>query len=178
MTKVDYEAAEREFVTSNISIRKLSEKMGMNGWSAMAERARKPDASGKTWQDKRDEYRRKVSEKRIEKDASRYVADAEQMEFEQIQAARAIIFAGLEAIRSGSVVVQPRDITLAIDKLQLLLGKATERTEATVVGDPNPVSRGFGANPEFLRRLEELSRGARDDTHRSAVIRIEGAKQH
>jgi hypothetical protein len=174
MTKVDYEAAEREFVTTNISIRKLSEKLGMNGWSAMAERARKKDAAGKTWQDKRDEFRRSVSAKRMEKDISKYVADVEQLDFEQIAAARAIIFAGLEAIRDGNVIVQPRDITMAIDKLQLLTGKATERTEATVVGDSNPISR--GPDPEFLRRLEELSRGARPDVIGHPGLRIEGAK--
>ena len=109
MTKIDYEAAEREFISTNISIRKLAEKFGMSGWSAMAERARKPDAAGKTWQDKRDEFRRSVSAKRMEKDISKYVQDTDELEFEQIQAARAIIFAGLQAIRDGNVTVQPRE---------------------------------------------------------------------
>jgi hypothetical protein len=175
MTKIDYTSAEREFVTTDISIRKLSEKLGMAGWSAMAERARKKDAAGKTWQDKRDEFRRAVAEKRMDKDVSKYVADTEQLDYEQIQAARAILFAGLEAIRAGTVIVQPRDMTLAIDKLQLLTGKVTERTEATVVGDATPVSRGF-ADTDFLRRLEELSRGARDDDGGPTVLRIEGTK--
>jgi histone H3/H4 len=169
MSKIDYDLAEREYITTNISIRKLAEKYGMDGWSSMAEQARKRD-----WQEKRDEFRRSVSAKRLEKDVTKFVQDIEDLEYEQIQAARAIIFAGLQAIRDGSVTVQPRDITLAIDKLQLLTGKATERTEATVVGDSNPVSRGL--DPEFLRRLEELSRGARNDAGGSAVIRIEGAK--
>lgn len=175
MTKIDYDVAEREFITTNISIRRLAEKFGMKGWSAMAERARKPDSAGKTWQDKRDEFRRSVSAKRMDKDVSKMVADTQELEFEQIQAARAIIFAGLQAIRDGDVVVQPRDITLAIDKLQLLLGKATERTEATVVGDTNPVSRGL-PDPEFLRRLEELSRGAGDVVVGPTRLRIEGTK--
>lgn len=176
MTKIDYEAAEREFVTGRISIRKLSEKLGMSGWSAMAEHARKPDAAGKTWQDKRDEFRRKTAEKRMERDVTKYANDIEELDFEQIQAARAILFAGLQAIRNGDVIVQPRDMTLAIDKLQLLLGKATERTEATVVGDTDPVSGGRGPTPDFFRRLEELSRGARDDAVGPTVVRIEGAK--
>jgi hypothetical protein len=175
MTKIDYEAAEREFVTGRISIRKLSEKLGMSGWSAMAEHARKPDAAGKTWQDKRDEFRRKTAEKRMDKDVSKYANDIEELDFEQIQAARAILYAGLQAIRDGSVIVQPRDMVQAANLLQLLTGKATERTEATVVGDSDSISGGR-PDPDFLRRLEELSRGARDESDGPSVIRIEGAK--
>jgi hypothetical protein len=170
--KVNYETLEREYVTSLISIRKLADKYGMS-WSTVAERARRPDKTGKTWSDKRIEFRTRVSEKQIEKDASKYVRDVEELEYEQLQAARAIIFAGLDAIRRGDVTVQPRDITQAINVVQLLTGKATERTEATVVGNAIPVT---GPDPEFLRRLEELSRGALDEFARSPRLRIEGSK--
>lgn len=173
MTKVDYDALEREYITSNISIRKLAEKHGMRSWSAVADQARKKDAAGKTWGDKRDDFKRSVTEKRIEKDAKRFVSSAEDLDFEMIQAARAIIFKGLELIRDGEVIPQPRDMLMAIDKLQLLTGRATERTEATVVGTATvrqPI------DSEFLARIEELTRGASDLGTGTPRLRIEGSK--
>lgn len=174
MTKVDYDALEREYITSDISIRKLAEKYGMRSWSAVADQARKKDAAGQTWTDKRNSYRRSVTEKRIEKDARRFVREADDLDFEMIQAARAIIFKGLELIRDGKVIPQPRDMLMAIDKLQLLTGHATERTEATVIGTSTVV--GSVTDTEFLQRLEELTRGVSGLAPGATRLRIEGSK--
>jgi hypothetical protein len=174
MAKVDYDALEREYITSSISIRKLAEKHGMKSWSAVADQARKQDSAGKTWTDKRDEFRRGVTEKRMEKDVKSFVSKADELDFEMIQAARAIIFKGLELIRDGVVIPQPRDMLMAIDKLQLLTGRATERTEATVYG--NSTVLGATIDTDFLHRIEELTRGAEDLRPGPSRLRIEGSK--
>ena len=165
--KVDYAALEREYISGSLSIRALAAKHGMS-WGSVAVQYRK-----RGWKEKRIAFRSKASDKMIERDSTKMVQDTEALEFEQIQAARAIIFAGLEAIRNKEVTVQPRDMMQAADVIQRRLGKDIERSEVTVVGQPVPVA---GPDPEFLRRLEELSRGVLDDAPRVAGLRLTGTK--
>lgn len=167
MTKVDYDALEREYITSDISIRALAQREGMS-WSAVADQARKHD-----WKGKRDEYRREVTRKTIAKDAKQFVAESDDLNFEMIQAARAIVYKVLEGLRDGTIIPQPRDALLAMDKIQLLSGRATERTEAQVIGI---TATGPIFDEALLRQLEELTRGATDLPSTSPRLRIEGSK--
>jgi hypothetical protein len=167
MSKVDYDLLEREYVTTDISIRALAQREGMS-WSAVADQARKRE-----WSDKRLTYRREVSKKTIARDAKQFVSESEDLNFEMIQAARAIIYKVLEGMRDGTILPQPRDALLAMDKLQLLTGKATERTEAQVVGI---TSTGGYIDDALLRRLEELTRGQTGLPSSAPKLRIEGTK--
>lgn len=171
MTKVDYDILEREYISSNIGFRALADKFGMKSFSAIADQARK-----RNWRQKRIDYRQKVSEQMIQKDARRFVQEADDMQFEMIQAARAVIYATLKGIQDGTVVPQPRDMLMAIEKLQLLTGGATERTEAQVIGISQPAVPII--SDELLRRMEELTRGNGDEPLSAPRIRLEGTRQH
>lgn len=171
MTKVDYDQLEREYISTNVGFRTLAEKYGMKSFSAIADQARK-----RNWRQKRIDYRKQVSDRMIQKDAKRFVQEADDMKFEMIQAARAVIYATLKGIQEGTVIPQPRDMLMAIEKLQLLTGEATERTEAQVIGIAQPAAPIL--SDELLRRLEELTRENGDVTISGPRIRLEGTRQH
>ena len=170
--KVDYETVERDYVTSDASYRALSERYGV-AFGAIAAKGRQKDANGKNWAQKRAEFRAKVATKTLDRDSTRYVAQVEELQFEMIQAARAVIFKVLDGMKKGEIVPQAKDMLLAIDKLQLLTGRPTERTEETVIGTAHTT---IISDPTFLRSLEELTRGVSDGSAAAPRLRIEGSK--
>lgn len=150
--KVDPKLLEREFVTGDESIRTLAERHGIS-WSALATRARKQDAEGLTWYEKREAFKRSVSAKSFDKTAEKFAIEDATIREELVLVHRATIRAYANALREGRVVITPKDAVNATSSLLLLIGEATSRTETQIV-DGNA-----GHIPiEDLRKLAEFAR--------------------
>lgn len=148
--KVDPKLLEREFVTGDVSIRQLAERHGMS-WSAIATRARKPDAAGLTWYDKKDAFAQSVATKSFDKTAEKFAAEDASIREELILVHRATIHAYAQQLREGKIAVSPKDAVGATSALLLMLGEATSRTETTIVDSA-------ALKPDELRRLAEFAR--------------------
>ena len=149
--KVDPVVLEREFVTTDISIRELAKKHGMS-WSAIATRARKQDAAGLTWYDKKSAFSESVAMKSYDKTAEKFAAEDANIREELILVHRATIHAYAQQLREGKIVVTPKDAVGATSALLLMLGEATSRTETTTIVDSSSLK------PDELRRLAEFAR--------------------
>lgn len=126
--KVDPTLLEREFVTSGISIRELAKRHDMS-WSAIATRARKPDAAGLTWYDKKDSFKESTSIRSYDKTIERFAGEEANIREELVLVHRATIHAYAQQLREGKIAVAPKDAVGASQALLLLLGEATSRTE-------------------------------------------------
>lgn len=131
--KVDPELLEREFITTDISIRKLAEKHGMS-WSAIATRARKEDAAGLTWYDKKATFSSSLSVKSYDKTLEKFATEEANIREELVLVHRATIHAYASQLREGKIAVSPKDAVSASQALLLLLGEATVRTETKTIG--------------------------------------------
>lgn len=160
--KVDPKLLEREFVTGDISVRELAKRYDMS-WSAIATRARKPDAQGLTWYDKKQAFAESVSTKSFDKTVEKFAAEDASIREEMILVHRATIHAYAQQLREGKVAVSPKDAVGASQALLLLLGEATSRTETKNIDITTIV------DAEDFRRLAELARsrlvGGTVETH-------------
>lgn len=181
----DYETLEREYVTSDISLRALARKAGINNHSMLMEQSKKRD-----WVRKREEYRSKSNQKAMTimaNDEGRRIArEAEVRDHavdaidEAIQRLRKDLADTVKTVNpDGSVVdtgvpvlrVKPQDIALLIDRLQVLFGKPSTITEERNLGVSLETS-----DPELLKGIIEATRGLTDGPTgpaRSAIPRIE-----
>lgn len=149
--KVDPKVLEREYVTTDASIRELARRYGMS-WSAIATRARKTDAAGLTWHDKKQAFQQSVSEKSFDKTAERFAAEDASIREELILVHRATIHAYAAQLREGKIAVTPKDAVGATSALLLMLGEATSRTETTTIDVTSKLK------PDELRQLAEFAR--------------------
>jgi len=149
--KVDPKILEREFVTTDVSIRELARRYDMS-WSAIATRARKPDAQGLTWQDKKQAFSQSVSAKSFDKTAERFAAEDASIREELILVHRATIHAYASQLRAGNIAITPKDAVGATQALLLMLGDATSRTESKTI----EISANLPVDD--LRRLAEFAR--------------------
>jgi hypothetical protein len=149
--KVDPTILEREFVTTGVSIRELAKRYGMS-WSAIATRARKQDAQGLTWYDKKETFRSSLSAKSYDKTVEKFATEEANIREELVLVHRATIHAYAAQLRVGNIAVTPKDAVQASQALLLLLGDATVRTETKTIG--------ITANLPIddLRQLAELAR--------------------
>ncbi len=170
-TKIDYDAAEREYVSGSDSIRALSDKFGV-AFSSMAEYARNHG-----WNDKREAYRASVSETALSNTRERHITEREEVLEEAITLIRASFYEYGRLLRAREVAFSPKDLGTLITAANLLLGGPTRRTEATVLGvNINADSGGL-----YLGVLRELERIARSKLVGSgmagpAPVRIEGSR--
>jgi hypothetical protein len=148
--KVDPTILEREYVTSTISIRKLAERHGLS-WSAVATRARKKDAAGLTWEEKRQAFQQSVAAKSYDKTAVKLANEEVDIRSELINVNRATLAVYITQLREGKIIVGPRDAVAATSALMNLLGEPTSRTETTIVD-------GTGFAREELQRIVEIAR--------------------
>lgn len=172
-TKIDYDAAEREYVTGSDSIRTLATKYDV-AFSSMAEYSRKNG-----WNDKREAYRASVSETALSNTREKHVSDREEMLEEAIKLIRASFYEYGRQLRAGEVAITPKDLATLVNAFQVISGGATSRSEATVLGvhitDPGGAG---GPDLEVLRQLERLTREklVGPGVDRSPAIRIEGSR--
>lgn len=150
--KVDPALLEREYVTTQISLRALASRHGLS-WSTVAARARKEDAAGLTWDDKRRAFARSVSESSYDKTANKLAREDADITAELINVNRATLAVYVSQLREGKIVVSPKDAVAASNVLMTLAGLATSRTETHVVGD---AGNSFAATE--LRRIIEIAR--------------------
>ena len=149
--KVDPSMLEREYVTTNLSFRDLGERYGMS-WSAIATRARKPDAGGLTWKDKRDAFRQSVATRSFDRTVEKFATEDSTIREELVLVHRVTIHAYAQQLKEGKVAVSPKDAVGATQALLLMLGDATSRTESKNID--------ISANLpiEDLRQLAEFAR--------------------
>ncbi len=128
----DYHALEREFITTDISIRALCRQHGITAHSAVVVQARKGD-----WEKKRETYRARASESFIEHHAERMAdrqAEIHDEVLEAIAEAIARFRADLQATKlvrqpDGRITEEPawsmtpRDVCLIIDRFQVLFAR-------------------------------------------------------
>lgn len=149
--KVDPKLLEREFITTDVTIRELARRHGMS-WSAIATRARKTDDAGLTWYEKKQSFAESVSSKSYDKTAEKFAAEESSIREELILVHRATIHAYAAQLREGKISITPKDAVGATSALLLMLGEATSRTETTTID----VTANLPA--EDLRRLAEFAR--------------------
>lgn len=150
-TKVDYGAVEREYVTGNDSIRTLASKWGVS-FSSMAAWARNHE-----WEKHRADYRAHVTDTALERSSERQVVAKEEALDEAFTLARATLYEYGRQLRAGTIPMNVKDLTLAIQTIQVLLGQPTSRTEATILG-VNITADARGLQLDVLRELERVAR--------------------
>ncbi len=168
MNKVrDYRALEREYVSSQVSIRELCRRHGITAHSLVVVQARQ----GK-WAEKREAYRARESESFITKHADRMAAREAEVRIHAIDAIDEAIskfradmhrtekkLVGGEWVEVPVMLVSPKDIALLIDRLQILFGHPATITEGrgvNVTSEALPVE----ALQEFIERTRGLAEPA------------------
>lgn len=150
--KVDPQLLEREYVTSTVSIRELAKRHGLS-WSALATRARKADAAGLTWEDKRRAFQTSVAKTSYDKTADRLAKEDVDIRSELVNVNRATLAVYVQQLREGKIAVTPKDAVQATAALMNLLGEPTSRTETSIVD-----ARTGGFDAAELRRIVEIAR--------------------
>ena len=159
----DYRALERQYVTSQISLRELCRKHGITAHSLVTVQAKK----GK-WQEKREVYQAKASEHFINRHADRMAARQAEVYDEALDAIQEAITKFRDDMRAtkpvrqpdGSIteepawLMRPRDVALLIDRLQVLFDQPSSISQhpGLTVTSEIPV--------DTLRQFIELTRDA------------------
>ena len=138
-------------------------------WSAIATRARKEDASGLTWYDKKEAFQKTVAEKSFDKTTERFAAEDASIREELILVHRATIHAYAQQLREGKIAVTPKDAVGATSALLLMLGEATSRTETAIVDNT-------AIKPDDLRRIAEFARARLVDGAATTVAEPESER--
>lgn len=145
--KVPAQELEREYVTGKLSIRELARQHDM-AWSTIAARARRDG-----WTEKRESYQDSLTRRTYEKTADKFAQERAEIHTESVIAMRATVRAYIKDLNDGNIRVSPKDATVAVNTLLLLLGEPTSRTESKIV----EFSTG-GLEQDVLRRLAEFAR--------------------
>lgn len=171
-SKVDYDELEREYVTGDISVRELARRYEMSNGSVSAQ-ARKRE-----WDAKRQSYRDSVARRSYEKTADRFANQQVEVNDEIFKAMRATIYKYVEALQQNKIIPNTKDASMAAEIILRLFGEPTERMEAHVLGI-NINASGSLDNPELLRKLESLTRGAvsGDEPTGPPRLRIAGSSE-
>ena len=158
----DYQALERQYVTSQISLRELCRKHGITAHSLVTVQAKK----GK-WQEKREVYQAKASEPFINRHADRMAARQAEVYDEALDAIQEAITKFREDMGAtekkridGEWVevpvmrVEPKDLALLIDRFQVLFERPSviSQHQGLTVTSEIPV--------DTLRQFIELTRDA------------------
>lgn len=143
----DYAPLEERYVTGDMSIRELAHDVGKS-WSTVAAWARKHE-----WAEKRASYRSAVATRAMTTAMEASAIDAATIREENIAAMRATVYEYVDNLKAHKVHVGTKEVTLAIDRLLLLMGEATERKETRTVD-----SLGDDISAEDLRDIVRLAR--------------------
>lgn len=157
--KHDYTNLEREYVTSQISIRALCRKHDIKGYSSVAAYARAND-----WDVKRERIMGRKETKMVERVADR-LAEAELTLVEEVRSEwltviRAATYKFAEDLKDPNYKVRVSDLVLLIDKGLVLLGEPSERTEERHLA----LTGHLDSLPDaFVRQLADRTRPRIDD---------------
>jgi hypothetical protein len=164
--KHDYEAMEREYVTSDLSIRDLARIHGVRHHSIIAEQSTRRE-----WSRKREEYKNRSADR-----AMSHMADKEGLRIskemqvrdnaieaidEAISKMRADMKASHKVLRDNQwveeprMVIRPQDLAILIDRLNVLFGRPSNISEERNLG----ISISGTAGTDVLRGIVEATRG-------------------
>jgi len=157
-----YRDMEREYITTDISLRELSRKYGIRAHSVVVDQSQRQD-----WSAKREAYRAKESESFIEVHAKRMADRQAQIRdrvIDTIDLALDKFRAELKATRlvhqpDGSIIEQPawymtpKDLCMFIDRFEVLFGKPS------VIGQHQGLTVTPELSVESLRDFIEATRG-------------------
>jgi hypothetical protein len=169
----DYETLEREYISTDVSIRELAAKHGIRSFSTVNVQKQKRD-----WDRKREEYRALVAAQDIETLVMARMKTIAEIHDELLYAVRAAIRRFISDL-SKDQTVSARDVMGLIDKFLLLTGQPTARTESKNldVHDFGGLLR--GAPDQLLGELAELARqngaGAKS-VGRGPLVVLEGTR--
>lgn len=157
----DYRALEREFITSQISLRELCRRHGISAHSLVSVQAKK----GK-WQEKREQYQAKADEAFVSRHAARMADRQAELHDKAID----VIDEALDRFREDMRATEkkridgewvevpvmrfmPKDVALLLDRLQVLFDKPARISEGRdlSVRSELPI--------DALNRIVELTRG-------------------
>jgi hypothetical protein len=143
----DYESLERQYITSDVSIRALCEANGIRNWSTVHTQAKKRE-----WERKRAAYKDKQFEHDIDQLARRRAMKLQQLSDDLIDVINATILKMAENLQSKDYIVTPQDLVKLIEKVSLLTGGPTSREEI------HALNVGIDLPPELLRELQGAAR--------------------
>jgi transposase-like protein len=164
----DYRALEREYVTSQISLRELCRRHGINAHSLVVVQAQKGG-----WQEKREQYRAKASDAYIEHHAVNMAAREAEVRDHAIDAIHEAITKFRSDMRATKPVRQPdgtiadepvmlitpKDVALLIDRFQVFFERPSVISEGrgvNVTSEALPIE----ALQEFIERTRGLAEPA------------------
>jgi hypothetical protein len=152
--KHDYTTLEREYTSSDISIRALCKKHDIRGYSSVAQYAREHG-----WDEKRERIMGRKVDKMVERVSDR-LADAEVSLVEEVRGEwltviRAATYKFAEDLKDPSYKLRVGDLVQLIDKGLVLLGEPSSRTEERHLAITGTLE---GLPEEFIRRLAEGTR--------------------
>lgn len=156
--KHDYRALEAEYIrTPGLSIRALARNHEIKSYSSVAQYAREHD-----WDAKRDAILGKAETKLVEK-ISDQIADEQAdlvntVRMEWLTVIRAATYKFAEDLKDPSYRISVESLIKLIQQGSVLLGEPSQRTEERHLALTGSLD---GANPDFLRRLVEATRGER-----------------
>jgi hypothetical protein len=170
----DYRALEREFITSQVSLRELCRRHGINAHSLVVVQAKQG-----RWAEKREAYRSRESESFITRHADRMAAREAEVRIHAIEAIDEAITkfrSDMRATKSvrrpdGTIaeeswmLVTPKDIALLIDRFQVLFDR------------PSIISKHQGVNVtsqaipiEALQAIIDATRGLAEPVPQESPI--------
>jgi transposase-like protein len=158
----DYAQLEREFITTDISIRELCRRHGISAHSAVVVQAQKND-----WTAKREAHQARASESFIEKHADRMAdrqAEISDKALDAIDEAIDKFRADLKATKlvrqpDGSITevpvmrLMPKDLAVLIDRFEVLFGRPS------VISQHQGLTVSTEVSADALREFIEATRG-------------------
>lgn len=143
----DYALLEREYISSDISIRQLCENNGIKNWSTVSAQAQKRE-----WKHKREQFKEAAFKADIEVMAQRRAIKLQQTFEDAIDVIDAAFLKMGQNLDRPDYIVSPTDLATLIKSLSLLTGGPTDRQEV----------RSFNLNadlpPDVLRDIQAAAR--------------------
>ena len=158
----DYRALEREYVTSQVSLRELCRKHGISAHSLVTVQARKG-----RWQEKREQYQAKASEAYMSRHAARMADRQAEIEDKALDAIDEAIDKFRDDMRATKPVRQPdgsiseepvmrlmpKDVAVLLDRFEVLFGRPS------VISQHQGLEMSAEVTPDALRDFLEATRG-------------------
>lgn len=152
--KHDYTLLEREYISSDISIRALCKKHDIKGYSSVSQYSREHD-----WEAKRAQIMGRKQDKLVERMSGELAeAEADLMEVvrgEWLTVIRAATYKFAEDLKDPNYKLRVSDLVQLIDKGLVLLGEPSSRTEERHLALTGSLEQ---LPEEFFRRLAERTR--------------------
>ena len=152
-SKYDLTKLRDQFVRSDLSLRALCRENGIEGFSYIAQIAKRDN-----WLADRAQYRQEAKDKTIERMAENQAEIAVQMRGEMLTVVRAALYKFAEDLKRPDFLVSPSDIVKLIQQGMLLIGDPTSRTEEKSFALTAELGE---LPPEVLRELAGAARQAR-----------------